>query len=212
MGRVLRSAGHIVPAEVVSAKAQAEAILAAARARAAALVAEADAAREEARRAGLEAGRAEADALFTERVAAAALEIARLRAAAEPAARQLAGVIAVRMAERIVGRAVALDPGVMADIADRALGAARARLGIVRLRVHPDDLAALEQEPARAGLRSRLAGTAELRLVADATVGRAGCVVETATARLDARLETQLEALEKALAVDGGRHRDGTHG
>ena len=199
MGRVLRSAGHIVPAEVVSAKAQAEVILAAARARAAAMLAEADATREEARRAGLEAGRAAADALFTERVAAAALEVARLRAAAEPAARQLAGVIAVRMAERIVGRAVELDPGVMADIADRALGAARARLGIVRLRVHPDALSALAE-------------TAELRLIADATVGRAGCVVETATARLDARLETQLDALEKALAGDVGRQRDGGHG
>src|SRR4051812_12824635 len=101
MGRVLRSAGRVVPAEVVTAKAQAEAILAAAHARAATLVAAAEATRQEAQHAGLEAGRAAADALFTERVAAAAIEAGRLRARAEPAALELAGAIAARMAERI---------------------------------------------------------------------------------------------------------------
>jgi hypothetical protein len=35
--------------------------------------------------------------------------------------------------------------------------------------------------------------------VADEAVGRAGCVIETAVGRVDARLETQLAALERAL-------------
>jgi flagellar biosynthesis/type III secretory pathway protein FliH len=205
MGRVLRSAGRIVPAGVVTAKAEAAAILDAARARAAALDATQEAVRQEAWRAGLEAGRAAADALYTERVAAAAVEVARLRTQAEPVALKLAGAIAARMAERMVGRAVDLDPGAMVEIAGRALGSARARGGIVKLRVHPDDLAALDQDPARAHLRSRLASAAELRLVADASVGRYGCVVETATARLDARLDTQIAALEKAFGDEASR-------
>jgi len=35
--------------------------------------------------------------------------------------------------------------------------------------------------------------------VADPAIGRHGCVVETVVGRLDARLDTQLDALEKAL-------------
>jgi len=39
--------------------------------------------------------------------------------------------------------------------------------------------------------------------VADASVGRNGCVVETPVGRLDARLQTQLDALERALRGTG---------
>jgi flagellar biosynthesis/type III secretory pathway protein FliH len=65
------------------------------------------------------------------------------------------------------------------------------------LRVHPDDWAAVEA--ARPALAARLAKAVELRLVVDAEVGRHGCVVESAAGRLDARLDTQLAALEKAV-------------
>ena len=192
MGRVVKSVGRIVPAGVVTAKVSAAAILDAASARAEAL-------REQARGEGFEAGRAAADALYTERVAAAAVEVGRLRAQAEPIALKLAAAIAARMAERIVGHAVDVDPAAMAAIAARALGESRARAGIVKLRVHPDDLAALERDPARAQLRSRLGAAVELRVISDAAVGRYGCVVETPSARVDARLATQLAALEKVL-------------
>jgi flagellar biosynthesis/type III secretory pathway protein FliH len=38
-----------------------------------------------------------------------------------------------------------------------------------------------------------------VRVVDDPAIGRHGCVVETAVGRLDARLQTQLDALERAL-------------
>jgi flagellar biosynthesis/type III secretory pathway protein FliH len=65
------------------------------------------------------------------------------------------------------------------------------------LRVHPDDLAAVEDRRPRwlGGEES----PGEVSLVADPSVGRYGCVVETPAGRLDARLKTQLDVLERVL-------------
>jgi flagellar assembly protein FliH/type III secretion protein L len=170
MGRVVKGTGHVIPAAVLDARAEAQ-------------------------RRGLEEGRAEAAALLV----AARAEAERLLAAARPAAL----AIAAKMAEKIVGRAVALDAGVMAEIAAEALAACRTRAGSsVRLRVHPDDLAAVEGR--QAALLARLADGAALEVVGDEAVGRAGCVVETPVGRVDARLETQLAALERALQGEEG--------
>jgi type III secretion protein L len=113
------------------------------------------------------------------------------------AAKRVAPALARKMAEKIVGRAVDLDPTVMADIANQAVCASRARGSAVVLRVHPDDLAAVEAR------RPRWLGgedsPAEVSLVADPAVGRYGCVVETPAGRLDARLQTQLDVLERVL-------------
>jgi len=51
----------------------------------------------------------------------------------------------------------------------------------------------------RDALAGRAPGAAALEIVGDESVGRHGCVIETAVGRVDARLETQLAALERAL-------------
>jgi len=117
------------------------------------------------------------------------------------AAKDAALVLARKIAERIVGRAVELEPSVMGEIAGQALAASQARGGSVVLRVHPDDLLAVEH--ARPQWLQRLSATTSVRVVADASVGRNGCVVETPVGRLDARLQTQLDALERALRGTG---------
>jgi flagellar biosynthesis/type III secretory pathway protein FliH len=202
MGRLVKTFGRLVPAEVLDARAQAEAILIAARAEAAELLAaargQADAIRAEARLQGDAAGRRDAETAFTVLMIEARADAERTRGVASVAARTLA----MRMAEKIVARVVQLDPTAVAGIAAEALAEARARAGIVVLRVHPDDLAALEA--ARPTLAARIATAVELRLMADPAVGRTGCVVETPVGRLDARLETQLAALERAVFGDGG--------
>ena len=198
MGRIIKGFGHVVPKPMLDARAQAADLLARARAEAEALRAETIAARETARREGLEAGRAEGMAEATVALATARTEAARLAEAAGPAAIALA----TKMAEKIVGRAVALAPETMADIAAEALAACRPGAGTVRLRVHPDDLAAVEAR--REALATR-APAAALEIVADEAIGRAGCVIETPQGRVDARLETQLAALERALTSGGGR-------
>jgi len=195
MGRVVK--GHVVPKLTLDARAEAAALVARARAEAETLRAEAVAAREAARREGFETGRADGLAEAAVALAAARAEAARIIDAAEP----VALAVAAKMAEKIVGRAVALAPETMAEIAGEALAACRPGAGSVRVRVHPDDLPAVEAR--RAALAGR-APAAALELVADDAVGRHGCVIETPQGRVDARLETQLAALERALT--GGRH------
>jgi len=107
------------------------------------------------------------------------------------AARDAAVLLARKMAEKIVGHAVAA----------RALDAAKPGRESVLLRVHPDDLASLAGTQAE--WLAEASVKADVKLIADATVGRYGCVVETAVGRLDARLQTQLDALERALRGAG---------
>jgi flagellar biosynthesis/type III secretory pathway protein FliH len=187
VGHVVK--GHVVPGAVLDARATAAAIVEDARARAAATL-------EEARRRGFEEGRADGVASLALLLAAGRAEADAMLARVEPAAL----AIAARMAEKIVGRAVALDPAVMAEIAAEAIAACRTRAGAVALRVHPDDLAAVTAS--RAALAERLGSEASLELVADESVERHGCVVDTAVGRVDARLATQIAALLRALAGD----------
>jgi type III secretion protein L len=194
MGHVVKGHGRVVPAVVMDARAQAAAILEDARALAARTL-------EEARRRGLEEGRAEAAAALAGLLAAGRAEADAMLARARPAAL----AIAARMAEKIVGRAVELDPTLMAAIAAEAVEACRTREGAIRLHVHPEDLAAVA--PTRAALAERLGGDATLELVADESVERHGCVVDTPVGRVDARLATQLAALHRAL-VDGDAQHD----
>jgi flagellar assembly protein FliH len=127
---------------------------------------------------------------------------ARALAEAErAAAKDTALVLARKIAEKIVGRAVELDPSVMGEIVGQALSACRARGGRLVLHVHPDDRAAVEQT--RPNWSQRIASAADVRVVDDESVGRSGCVVETPVGRLDARLQTQLDALERALRGTG---------
>jgi len=205
VGRLVKNAGRIVPAPVLAAVEQAAAILAAANARAAALVREGEELRAEARRQGYADGRDAATAELTEALAAAAREAAGVRAQAEPAALRLAGRLAAKMAERIVGRMVEIEPDALTAIAAQALAASRARAGLIKLRVSPGDRAALERDDARRALLARFDDGVELEIIADPAIGRGGCVVETATVRLDARLETQIAALERAIAGEGAR-------
>jgi flagellar assembly protein FliH/type III secretion protein L len=126
-------------------------------------------------------------------LAGAGAEEARARQAATAPAIALA----LKMAEQIVGRAVTLAPDLMTEIVGAALDACRPRGGWVRVRVHTDDAAAVTARRDR--LAARAPAGAALEIVADESVGRHGCVIETAVGRVDARLETQLAALERAL-------------
>ncbi len=193
MGRIVSGAGRVVPATTLAARDEAAALLADARAQADAIRAQAAAAREEAVRQGREQGRAEAAAELAALVADARVHASRLREASTPTAIALA----TKMAEQIIGRAVTLAPELMADIAGAALEACRPRGDWVRVRVHPDDGAAVTAR--RDALSARAPRAAALEIVGDESVGRYGCVIETAVGRVDARLETQLAALERAL-------------
>jgi type III secretion protein L len=196
VGHVVKGHGHVVPAVVMDARARAAEIVAAA-------VAERERARAEGFALGRDEGRAEAAAALVGLLAAARAEAETALARVEPAV----SAIAARMAEKIVGRAIALDPTIMAAIAAEAVAACRTRGGVAQLRVHPDDLAPVVAS--RAALADARGGEDALEIVADESVGRYGCVVDTAVGRVDARLATQLEALRRVLSAPdtgGARH------
>jgi flagellar biosynthesis/type III secretory pathway protein FliH len=139
---------------------------------------------------GLQAGLAEAIELLT----SARAEAERVRRDAEPELRALA----VKIAEKILGREMSLDPSAVGDVAAEALRAAGEPDQLV-IRAHPDDVAALERERPR--LMERMRDARAVTVHADAEVERGGCVLETPLGLVDARLSTQLAAIARALEV-----------
>lgn len=178
------------------------------------------AAQEEARRIVAEADaysaerRAEADRTFDERRAAAHREgydagLAELnghlllaRETYDNALRDAEGdllTLAVKIAERIIGREVKQKKETVADVAATALLALRREHeSTLTLRVHPSDVALVQEEHQRLESSAR---AQFLHVVADGRVARGGCVIETDRMTIDARLETQLRAVGRALTT-----------
>jgi flagellar biosynthesis/type III secretory pathway protein FliH len=202
MGYVIKSHGHVVPAKVMDARATAAALVAEGRRQADALRAAAVGERERALREAREVGYAEGRARAAFEVAGV-LAAARAEAAAAVARAGAEALdVAAAMAERIVGRAVALDRDVMAEIAGEALAACQTRRGGVVLRVHSSCLEDVERH--RDALAARLGEGAALEVVGDDEIEPPGCVVDTAVGRVDARLPSLLAALTSSLAGEGG--------
>lgn len=170
---------------------RAEALLADARAEAAALLrdaaSEAALRREEAAREGQAEGLAQAAAVL---LAAEARRDMRL-AAAEADAVELA----LEVARRLLGRALAEDAAAVRAAAEGALRAVRGRRRAT-LRLHPRAAEALEGE---AGPLGAVAGLPAVELVADPALDPGDAVVETEAGAVDGRLEVRLAAVRRAL-------------
>ncbi|HEY0170035.1 MAG TPA: type III secretion system stator protein SctL [Pyrinomonadaceae bacterium] len=103
--------------------------------------------------------------------------------------------LAVKLAEKIIGREIARDDATLADIVSAALRHARQQESLT-VRVNPADLPRVQAH------RGRLDPSGRARfidLVADPRVGPGGCVIEGESGTVDARLDTQLRVLERAL-------------
>jgi flagellar biosynthesis/type III secretory pathway protein FliH len=148
--------------------------------------------------------RAQAVAEGRERGLAAVTELLTAARAASVRAQQGAEAdlrtLAVRIAERILGREISLSPQAVVDIAAEALSYAGSPKEVL-LRVHPDDLEALSR--GRPRLLERCARAQAVQFRADPAVGRGGCIVETELGTVDARLPLQLAAIERALLGSG---------
>jgi type III secretion protein L len=183
--------GPITKRQIVEARVEARRLVAAAEAEAAAIGAKAETEaterRETAYREGYETALLEWNNLLLE--------------ARENRDNAIAGIeqdllrLAVKLAEKIIGRELKHDPKTFADIVTHALRNLR-RNEMVTVRVNPADFAIAE------GCRDRLdpAGRGRfLEVVADPRVSAAGCVIESQSGAIDAQLETQLRVLELAL-------------
>jgi flagellar biosynthesis/type III secretory pathway protein FliH len=137
-----------------------------------------EAAFEEGRTVGITEGRAEAGALLLR----AQHELSLQKKNSSENAAQLA----IELASAILGD-LARQPSAAAFVAERAWRASGA--SAATLRVHPDDVQAV----------SEALGPA-CTVVADASLKRGDCIVDTHWGRLDARLETQLAKFSEALS------------
>lgn len=174
-----------------------------ARERARALVAEAeDQARRIREAAEADRGRVRAEAEEEGRREGLARAAAALAGAAAVRDRRLAraerevAAIALDVARTVLGRELTQDPAAVADLAARALAVARDRREVT-LRVNPADAEAIRAAAGR--LAAVLARAPGLALREDPGLARGDAVVETEAGRVDARVETQLAALARAL-------------
>jgi type III secretion protein L len=193
-GKVIKAGGgkSIVEAPVFDARVEAQTVLDEARAQAERLLADAAQDAERLKQQAIAEGRERGLQAVTELLAGARLAAARSRSASDGELRTLA----VKIAEKILGREISLRPEAVADVAAEALRYAGEPRELT-IRAHPDDLAALERGKPRLVERCRAAQAVVFR--ADPQVGRGGCIIETELGVVDARLSTQLEAIERAL-------------
>ncbi|MDD9934153.1 MAG: FliH/SctL family protein [Myxococcales bacterium] len=188
MVRILRAdrrGPRLLKAEVVNATVEARAILERARTEARAL-------REQARLDGHVQGREEAKAELAAELTAHAHACAQALDALEPQAIE----VALQAARRLVGDALEGDDGAVRDlVADLLARLRRARR--VTIRIHPDDEDAARQALALDAQRE--GQTRALTLESDPTLERGDCVLESDMGTIDARIETRIAALARAL-------------
>ena len=104
--------------------------------------------------------------------------------------------LSVRLAEKIIGEQLRLEPDTVISIVREALTSARRETKLT-LRVNPDYLNAVRSHLDR--LRSEAGAQREYRVVADPKVQGGGCIIESEIGTIDARLEVQLQVIEELL-------------
>ena len=186
--------GKLIEREELLAHEEARRILEKAQAHARKIVEEAQAEEETLRLAAEQKGYQEGLAEWESRIAALAGESERLLQEAKPQLIQLA----MRIAEKILRRHLDETPDAILPMIEEALEAGRGhRAGQLLLKVHPEDLPAVES------YRERLLGAdprwKSLELITDEKLARGGCSIETEFGTIDASVETQLRAIEHIL-------------
>jgi flagellar assembly protein FliH len=128
------------------------------------------------------------------RAAALALELERDRwlATWENSAIRLSAAIAGKILKHELSQRPELALSVVREALQLAMGQPD-----VKLRLNPLDLEQLRD--CGKGAVSRLGAVGEATLVADETVSRGGCLIETHHGVIDARLETQIERITSEL-------------
>ncbi len=150
---------------------------------------------------GFGTGRAQAEremddmlATMRELLEMARLERRKLLEDAEPEVVRLA----LGIAERVLHQQVALDRGVVVQMAKTAIARLIER-DSVTVRVSPADLERMREH--REDLVA-IGDIRNLRVVEDQRVGRGGVVVETEAGTIDARIATQLDEARKILHIE----------
>ncbi len=103
--------------------------------------------------------------------------------------------LAVEVARKIVHREIQADPDIIRTLVKVALGRVSER-SVVTVRVNPIDYNFLLDK--RRGWVQEDGGGQEVTLVADKSVERGGCLVQTECGDVDARIEEEFREVERA--------------
>ncbi|OYT71248.1 MAG: hypothetical protein CFK52_08455 [Chloracidobacterium sp. CP2_5A] len=197
--------GGIIKRSVLDARAEARRLASEARAEAERLLAEArgevERIRSEAYATGYEAGLKE----FTARL----LDLQRRRAAMLSDAEREVLRLALRIAEKIVGREIETRDETLLDIARTAMRSIR-HASAITICVNPADAPKLERH--REAIETLRRGQL-VNIVPDTRVSPGGCILESESGIVDAQLDTQLRVIEQALLdMHDTQQRDARHG
>jgi len=165
-----------------------------------------EAEREAARREGFEAGRADAERTQTERAAKSRAETGKAVDEVLEALRNAVPQV-VRETERHlvelaldIARKLVADLPVTAEMVESVVREALVEVegaSEIHVRLHPEDLDLLKKSDSK--LLTPTGDGTQVRFHVATEVTRAGCLVQTRFGVIDARRETKLDLLEKAL-------------
>ena len=113
---------------------------------------------------------------------------------------------ATQIARQVVRSELALRPEFVAHVAEEAVDALLQGARHLTVRVHPDDHGLVARGAAEA------IGAREIRLVADAGVGRGGCIVESDSGAIDASIDTRWRRACATLGIAGDWGADAAEG
>lgn len=103
--------------------------------------------------------------------------------------------IAIAVAERVISRELKTDPTIVEGVAEMAMSQVQLEQ-MTHILVHPNDYTVMDHWATQVLGAQR--GVVEI--VTDPSVGEGGCVIGTKTGFVDARIETQLVEIRRALA------------
>jgi flagellar biosynthesis/type III secretory pathway protein FliH len=191
MSRIIRAERRgpaLIRSGVYAAQRDAAVLLSAAREDAARITAQAEAEAARLRERAEAQGHAEGVA----RAARALFDVAALRTSTLHETEREARQAVLLLASKLTQQTLELEPTALRALVAPLFARIR-RARHITLRVHPDDVSALAELPARADLAGVLA------VLPDPTISRGGCLIQSDLGQLDARLETRVGELAKAL-------------
>ncbi len=186
------SKGRIIEGEIYDARLRAKQILDEAQAEAEEIRTAAEQFRKEEGERGYQEGYQAGLAQVTEIILRAREEYARLLHGAETEMVKLA----IKVARKIIGRELKVNPRTILDVVSQAITAVRQQNEII-IRVNPGDLEVLVKSKER--LIGLLGRAKDLDIRGDPAVRRGGCVIESEIGQIDAQLDIQLAVVEKIL-------------
>jgi type III secretion protein L len=105
-------------------------------------------------------------------------------------------LLAVKIAEKIVGRALEMDPTLINDIVTQALRTTRQQKNVV-IRCNEEDYDHLKENEKE--FLDLMGQHGTIDIVVDPKIIRGGCIVDSELGVVDARLDVQLKKLQKVL-------------